>query len=250
MLTAAKLAKALEGISPIPYNRNVFRSVELDALLSVSPMQPLYDLGPRNAGQRFTPLGGPPALYVSEHPATSYFEGTGMFSSVVALAQQNAPATVILNLRTKIERVLDITVASTKLDPEEFETSVESHLLYNFGDDFFRDLLDLPYKPNYEEIIKPTGIAAKKVYDYCKAQGLEVSLGAEYDSAGDFRTGRATMYVSTKPPYVDGTPIYSSNGDSNKTKNGQRSCNAQVVEEKHCSHGICPGQRNAMDSDP
>jgi len=104
------LAAALNLVPVQIYTRNVFRSVELDALLSFIPPQPLFDLGPASGGQRFTPIGGPPALYVSEHPATSYFEANQLFASVAATARQEAPPTVILNLSVHIETVLDLTV--------------------------------------------------------------------------------------------------------------------------------------------
>ena len=56
MLDAANLASVLMHIEPRRYKRNVFRCVELSALNSIEPMQPLYDLGASKSGQRFTPL--------------------------------------------------------------------------------------------------------------------------------------------------------------------------------------------------
>lgn len=119
MLDAAGLQAALDQIQPIPYpERNVFRCVELAALIGDGSrkIQPLYDLGPRQSGQRYTSVGGPRALYVSEHHGTSYVEATGMFTSVAAIAQQPAPAEVTLQFRVRLEAVLDITVdANQKL---------------------------------------------------------------------------------------------------------------------------------------
>ena len=115
MLGAADLANALAGLAVQAYTRNVFRCVELDALLSFIPPQPLFDLGAGKTGQRFTPVGGPRALYVAEHPATAYFETGQMFASVAAIAQQQAPPTVILNLTVHIENVLDLTVHETQV---------------------------------------------------------------------------------------------------------------------------------------
>jgi RES domain-containing protein len=112
MLDAAELKKALDGISPTPYSeRNVFRCVELSALIADGSrkIQPLYDLGPRQSGQRYTPVGGPRCLYVSEHHGTSYIEATGMFTSLAAVAQQHAPAEVTLSFRVSLAAVLDVT---------------------------------------------------------------------------------------------------------------------------------------------
>lgn len=115
MLAPTALPGALAAIAAQAYTRNVFRCVELNALLSFIPPQPLFDLGARNSGQRFTAIGGPRALYVAEHPATAYFETSQMFSSVAAIAQQQAPPTVILNLAVHLETVLDLTVNTTRV---------------------------------------------------------------------------------------------------------------------------------------
>jgi hypothetical protein len=62
MLDAAGLRAALDQIQPLPYpERNVYRSVGLAALIGDGShkIQPLYDLGPRESGQRYTPSEGP-----------------------------------------------------------------------------------------------------------------------------------------------------------------------------------------------
>ncbi len=114
MLDRVALAAALNLVPVQTYTRNVYRCVELDALLSYIPPQPLFDLGPSFVGQRYTPVGGPPALYVSEHPATSYFEANQMFASVATIARQDAPPTVVLSLGVHIESILDLTVGQTQ----------------------------------------------------------------------------------------------------------------------------------------
>ena len=60
MLAIPELQVALHQIKPIGYNRNVFRCVELAAWLGdgTREIQPLYDLGPRQSGGRYTPIGG------------------------------------------------------------------------------------------------------------------------------------------------------------------------------------------------
>jgi len=117
MLDAGGLKAALDSIQPVPYpERNVFRCVELSALIGDGSreIQPLYDLGPRKSGQRYTSVGGPRALYVSEYHATSYIEATGMFTSVAAIAQQHAPSEVTLQFRVRLDALLDITVDATQ----------------------------------------------------------------------------------------------------------------------------------------
>ncbi len=117
MLDGPGLQAALDQIAAVPYpERNVFRCVELAALIGDGsrPIQPLYDLGPRQSGQRYTPIGGARALYVAEHFCTSYIETTGMFSSVAAIAQQPAPAEVTLQFRVALEAILDITIAANQ----------------------------------------------------------------------------------------------------------------------------------------
>lgn len=116
MLDMPGLQAALLQIQQLVYNRNVFRCVELAALLGdgTRPIRPLYDVGPRQSGQRYTPIGAQLASYVAEHPYTSYVEATGMFSCVAALAQQHAPAEVTLQLNVNLQSVLDLTLADNQ----------------------------------------------------------------------------------------------------------------------------------------
>jgi len=108
MLAYPQLLTILSSIQSQTYTRNVFRSVELEALLSISIPQPLYALGVRANGQRYTPKGGPPGLYVAENPSIAYIEANPMFDSVMTLATQNAPPTVIFNLGVHLVSILDI----------------------------------------------------------------------------------------------------------------------------------------------
>lgn len=112
MLESTALTEVLQTIKPIPYSRNVYRCVELAALIGdgTRKIQPLYDLGPRQSGQRYTPIGGARALYVSENHTTSYLEATGMFSSVAALSEQIVPSEVTLQFKVSLGAVLDITL--------------------------------------------------------------------------------------------------------------------------------------------
>lgn len=113
MLGLPQLLDALLQIQPIPYpERNVFRCVDLAALIGdgSQPIQPLYDLGPRQSGQRYTPIGSHRALYVSESQHTSYVEATGMFNNVAAQAHQTNPAQAVLQFRVSLGATLDLTL--------------------------------------------------------------------------------------------------------------------------------------------
>ena len=116
MLDAPGLVTALQKIQPSQYNRNVYRCVELAALIGdgTRKIQLLYDLGPRLSGQRYTAKGGARAIYVSEHPDTSYVEATGMFSSVAALSQQNALAQGSYQVNVNLSAILDITLGTNQ----------------------------------------------------------------------------------------------------------------------------------------
>lgn len=113
MLDGAGLEAALLQIQPALYpERNLFRCVELSALMGDGkrPVQPLFDLGPGRSGQRYTAINGVRALYVSEHPYTSYLEATGMFDSMQDLADSYAPTQTTLQFRVRLESVLDLTI--------------------------------------------------------------------------------------------------------------------------------------------
>jgi hypothetical protein len=109
MLQGNELLEIAGRLPLAAYHRKVFRAVELKALISVNPIQPLYDLGPGESGQRYTAIGGPKALYVAESPSRTYFESTGLASSVKALAEQSADITAIINIETKLDAILELT---------------------------------------------------------------------------------------------------------------------------------------------
>ncbi len=114
MLSATDLAVVLKKIRSQTLTRSLHRAVDLVKLLSITPPQPLFALGPGLQGQRFTSKGGPAALYVSEHPAMAFYEANGLFANQAALAQSEAPPTVIFTLRVHLEQVLDITDTETQ----------------------------------------------------------------------------------------------------------------------------------------
>jgi RES domain-containing protein len=115
VLEGAGLKAALLVINLDAYpERNLYRCVDLAALVGdgTRPVQPLYDLGPGKSGQRYTPINGARALYMAEHPYTSYLEATGMFDSVRELAESHATTQTTLQFRVQLESVLDLTIVA------------------------------------------------------------------------------------------------------------------------------------------
>jgi RES domain-containing protein len=99
---AKSITHPIEGI--------FYRSIPAGALYKFDPPQPLWSLGPGMSGQRFTPIGGPPALYVAESPQTTLYEGNSLAASLFAhVATRPAiPATVTISVRAKLLHVLDL----------------------------------------------------------------------------------------------------------------------------------------------
>ena len=81
MLSGNKLRMALAAAPTIALDGYFYRSVEEASLHKFDPPQPLYALGPGLSGQRFTPPGGPPALYVAEQQYTALVESTHLITS-------------------------------------------------------------------------------------------------------------------------------------------------------------------------
>lgn len=111
-----KLREVLTKLSTPPIKGVFYRSVPAGALYKFDPPQPLWSLGPGKAGQRFTPIGGPPALYVAESPQTTLFEGNALAASLFAHVSTRPaiPATVTISVRLDLRHVLDITDVSVR----------------------------------------------------------------------------------------------------------------------------------------
>jgi len=95
---------------PDPSLRGYFyRSVDHSALYSIDPPDALYSLGPGRSGQRFTPNGGPPALYVADKAATAFAEGThAITSSLTGTIVPPAPV-VVYAVDVNLNHVLELT---------------------------------------------------------------------------------------------------------------------------------------------
>ena len=110
-----QLLAALNTV-PNPRLTGVFyRSTAEAAIHSLSPPQPLYSLGPRRSGQRFTPKNGPACLYMSDQFDVSYIETHGTAHSITTSGPHfTPPPTVIIAITVDIEHVLDLTVQATR----------------------------------------------------------------------------------------------------------------------------------------
>jgi len=95
----AKLQAVLAKLKANPIKGIFYRSVPAGALFKFDPPQPLWSLGPGMSGQRFTPIGGPPALYVAESPQTTLYEGNALAASLFAHVSTRPaiPATVTIS---------------------------------------------------------------------------------------------------------------------------------------------------------
>jgi RES domain-containing protein len=109
MHAKAKLRKVLESIENPPISGWFYRAVKHSALYSNDPPNPLYSLGPGKTGQRFTPLGGPPALYVADKAYTAFAEGTHAITSSLTGLIAPAEPQVLFAIDVRLEHVLDLT---------------------------------------------------------------------------------------------------------------------------------------------
>ncbi|MBP6745746.1 RES family NAD+ phosphorylase [bacterium] len=118
------LTVALNAVPRTRVTGIFYRSIAEVAMHSLSPPQPLYSLGARKTGQRFTPKNGPASLYLSANFETSYIETHGTATSIAASGLAfTPPPTVIIAISVDIERVLDLTVPAVrdKLGTDEAE---------------------------------------------------------------------------------------------------------------------------------
>lgn len=111
MRDRAELQAVLAKLTTLPLEGVFYRSIPAGALYNFQPLQPLWSLGPGLSGQRFTPIGGPPALYVAESPQTTLYEGNALAASLFkhVASRPAIPATVTISVRVKLSHVLDLT---------------------------------------------------------------------------------------------------------------------------------------------
>jgi len=86
-----------------------YRSVDHSSLYSIDPPDALYSLGPGKSGQRYTPFGGPPALYVADKAVTAFAEGTHAITSSLAGTIVPPAPVVVYAVDVSLEHVLLLT---------------------------------------------------------------------------------------------------------------------------------------------
>ncbi|MDP3509025.1 MAG: RES family NAD+ phosphorylase [Candidatus Melainabacteria bacterium] len=105
-----QLTIALNAVPRTRVSGVFYRSIAEVAMHSLSPPQPLFSLGARKTGQRFTPKNGPASLYLSANFETSYIETHGTATSIAASGFAfTPPPTVIVAISVDVEHVLDLT---------------------------------------------------------------------------------------------------------------------------------------------
>ena len=110
-----ELERALKTVPKTRVTRVFYRSIAEAIIHSLFAPKPLYSLGPRKTGQRFTPKNGPACLYMSEDFDTSYIETHGTAASIAASGLHFiVPPTVITAIAVDIEHVLDLTAPSVR----------------------------------------------------------------------------------------------------------------------------------------
>ena len=110
MHSKTRLAKILIKLPNPSITGYFFRSIDYGSLHSIDPPNALYALGPGRRGQRYTPISGPPTLYVSDKAYTSFSEATHAITSSVKKFDSAPPGPmVVFAVSVHIEHILDLT---------------------------------------------------------------------------------------------------------------------------------------------
>ena len=120
MLAESDLTAALNGINPRTahgfYSRFVeFRRLSATRAHPAPGQRPLWGLGSKLYGGRFTPKGAFEAIYLAEDPVTAMAEVTGVLYSPQAPMPITAqPPLVLITVEGILLRVLDVTVSAVQ----------------------------------------------------------------------------------------------------------------------------------------
>ena len=118
MLSESDLTALLPALPRQSFRGVLYRAVTLEALYGFHhnppypAIRPLYNLGAPAAGARYTPIGGPPSLYLAQEPDTATSEVNPVYAR---LRQQNPPVAalippcVIFSVKAVLDEVLDLT---------------------------------------------------------------------------------------------------------------------------------------------
>jgi RES domain-containing protein len=120
MLAEPELTTALNGIRPQTVHGFYSRFVEFRHLGTTSPHpapdpRPLWDLGSKLYGGRFTPKGAFEAIYLAEDPVTAMAEVTGvLYSPQAPMPLKAQPPLVLITVEGILLRVLDLTASGVQ----------------------------------------------------------------------------------------------------------------------------------------
>ena len=106
-----KLDKIIATLPTQTLTRTCYRVVKYEDFSIKTPPDPLYSLGPGTNGQRFTPKGGPPALYISEDYITAIAESLGVSrTEIVQGGDIKFNPAVTYCIKAHLECVVDLTL--------------------------------------------------------------------------------------------------------------------------------------------
>jgi RES domain-containing protein len=120
MLPERDLARALDGIGTRTVHGYYSRFVEFRHLSKVGSFRapnpkPLWGLGSKLYGGRFTPKGAFETIYLAEDPITAMVEVTGVFYSPPGpMPPAVQPPWVLITVEGILLRILDLTVAGVR----------------------------------------------------------------------------------------------------------------------------------------
>lgn len=119
-------------IAPLPLHgvEGTFCRAVRSRYLDARPRQPLYYLGSAAAGRRYTPLGGPAALYLADHHYTAFSETRDLLYDVsgkLLPITPRDPATLVTVEVAVRKGIMDLTdeAVRTKLGVTEDEILAE-----------------------------------------------------------------------------------------------------------------------------
>ncbi len=108
----------LPSLPTVSFEGILYRAVDLEALFGFHQLAPypqplpLFSGGARLRGARYTPIGGPPSLYLALDPQTAYAEANRVHTQAWAGMTAAAPAlppTVLISVHARLDSILDIT---------------------------------------------------------------------------------------------------------------------------------------------
>src|SRR5258708_2351308 len=118
MLPEAELIAALRRIPTQTVNGYCSRFVEFRRLIPTLPQpsgpRPLWGLGSKRYGGRFTPKGGFETVCLAEDPVTAMAEVRGVLVSSLSSLRTVQPPLVLITVETILLRVLDVTLVEVQ----------------------------------------------------------------------------------------------------------------------------------------